>query len=75
MTFHVSFTNAEEQHYADEDVYEFREGGVLAIRRADDVFMDEYWAPNAWEYVSTSRGHRPGRPGGPAPELSSTVPD
>jgi hypothetical protein len=65
MTFHVSFTDPEapDQNYAKEDVYEFLEGGVLAIHRADNTLMDEYFAPHAWEYVSSASGHRPGMRG------------
>jgi len=62
MTFHVSLTNAEKLDYADEDVYEFPEGGVLAIYRGE-AFMDEYLAPTAWERVEASKGHKPGRKG------------
>ena len=58
MTFHVSLTNAEKLDYADEDVYEFLEGGVLAIYRGE-AFMDEYLAPTAWERVEASKGHKP----------------
>jgi hypothetical protein len=76
MTFHVTFTNTAEhtdRYYADEDVYEFLESGVLAIHRADPVFMDEYFAPHTWEHVDASRDHKPGRTGGPPPDVLDTI--
>jgi hypothetical protein len=73
MTFHVSLTNDADQHYADEDKYEFLESGVLAIHRGDDTLMDEYFAPHAWERVEATHAHGPGVTGGPEPDILDTI--
>jgi hypothetical protein len=50
--------------YDTEDMYQFLEGGVLAIRFADTTKWTEYYPPHKWEQVLAEPNHPPGRPGG-----------
>lgn len=65
MTFRVQRphgTGPQLPEYGNDVTYEFEEDGVLKISQAREI---TYYAPNAWESVSSRDGHRPGDSGRP----------
>ena len=61
MAFRATYPPHPDGHYTDNDVYEFLEGGVLAITHGDAQFDSEYYAPHKWDFVFADHDHKPGR--------------
>ncbi len=68
MAFRVKFTEnqAKPDEYETGDVYNFIEGGVLAIKFGNEAKWTEYYAPGRWVQVIAEPNHQPGHPGGSA---------
>lgn len=69
MAFEVTIVGVGITSYDTEDIYQFLEGGVLAVRSADRPPLTpqkwtEYYAPHKWEQVTAEPNHPPGSPGG-----------
>jgi hypothetical protein len=50
--------------FGDDDVYEFSSDGVLTVTVRGGKTTTHY-SPNAWNYVTTDNGHKPGNSGRP----------
>jgi hypothetical protein len=46
--------------YGDGDMFQFMEGGVLAITPSEDSEKLVYYSPHTWAYVDADPDHRPG---------------
>ncbi len=74
MTFTV-FSGSSQDTYGDEDVYEFLNGGVLAVH-SKTAFQPAgtavYYAPGNWNEVGAGPGHQPGAPAPPFHPIPGT---
>jgi hypothetical protein len=73
MAFKVRFFEKQDKlnEYETGDVYDFLEGGVLAISFANEAQWTEYYAPGRWVQVIAEPNHGPGSAGGTYDVLDS----
>lgn len=62
MAFRVSFEDRDPAECGDGDIYEFLEGGVLALHYATPGRWSDYYQATVWQHLSAQPNHRPGEP-------------